>query len=84
MEIVLLRIIDVIFEAIPETEKLDVERGVYRTIESVYAYQNSALGILENIKQEQDMINFDITELQGKLANTENLDIVKDVLSKLG
>lgn len=77
-------ILDVIFNAIPEAERYDIERGVYRTIESVYAYQNSAMGILENIKMNQDMLQFDIEQLKEELANSENLGTVKEVLSKLG
>ena len=77
-------IIDVILNAIPEAERVDVERGVYRTIDSIYAYQNSVMGILENIKQDQDMLDFDINKLKEDLAASENLDVVKEVLSKLG
>lgn len=77
-------IIDIIFNAIPESERYDIERGIYKSIEAIYAYQNSAMGILDAIRQEHDALDFNIEDLQKKLANTENLDTVKEVLSKLG
>lgn len=62
----------------------EIKAGVYRSIEAVYSYQNSALGILDAIRQEHDALEFNIEDLQKKLANTENLDVVKEVLNKLG
>ena len=73
-----------VIEAIGKYEYDEIRTGVYRSIDAIYAYQNSVLGFLDNIKQEQDMLDFDIEELQKKLATSENLDVVKDVLSKLG
>ena len=77
-------VIDKVIEAIGQNEYDEIRSGVYRSIDSVYAYQNSALGILDNLRQEHDTLDFNIEELQQKLANTENLDVVKEVLSKLG
>ena len=45
---------------------------------------NEVMGILDAIRQEHDALDFNIEDLQKKLANTENLDTVKEVLSKLG
>lgn len=74
----------VIIDAIGTNEYDEVKYGVYRSIDAIYAYQNSVLGILDNVKNNQEALDFDIVELQQKLANSENLDTVKEVLSKLG
>ena len=74
----------IILDNIPCEEYCAISNGVHDSIKAVYKYQNSVLGILDNVRQEHDALDFDITELQQKLANTENLEIVKEVLSKLG
>ena len=76
-------IVDVVFNAIPEAERYDVERGVYRTIESVYAYQNSVLGILENVKQEHDETDMSLDKFQ-EFLNSEELGPLKEIINKLG
>ena len=76
-------IIDVIFNAIPELERLDVERGVYRTIDSVYAYQNSVLGILDNVKQSQVDTEGSLKDIQEFLQSDE-IKPLKEIVSKLG
>ena len=76
-------IIEVITEAIPELERLDVERGVYRTIDSVYAYQNSVMGILENVKQEHEETDMSFDKFQDFLKS-EDLGVLKEIIGKLG
>jgi hypothetical protein len=38
-----------IFSAIPEQEIMEIEDSIKKAIESIYAYQNSAMGILDTI-----------------------------------
>ncbi len=76
-------IVDVILNAIPEPERIDIERGVYRTIDSVYAYQNSVLGILDNVKQQQLNTEDSIENVQ-EFLQSEELKPLKEIISKLG
>lgn len=69
---------------IPEAEYNEILKGIKDTIESVYKYQNSILGILDTIKTDYSDLDLDITKLQEKLAKVENLELVKDVITKLG
>lgn len=55
-----------------------------KVIEEFYKYNNSALGILENIKKDYSNLNFDATEIHDKLADPENMALLRDVLTKLG
>ena len=50
----------------------------------VYEQTNSAFGILDSISTDYSNLNLDIEGLRDKLASAENLDIVKDVVTKLG
>lgn len=73
-----------VIKAIPEPEYDEVLTGIKQTIKSVYQYQNSVLGILETVSQDYSNVKFDINEIQKQLADTENLGLVKDIVSKLG
>ena len=42
------------------------------------------MGILENISADYSNLNLDATEIQNKLADPNNMALLKDVLAKLG
>ena len=44
----------------------------------------SVLGILEAVSKDYSNLDFDATQIQKKMADPENLKLVKDVLTKLG
>lgn len=54
------------------------------TIDEIYSYRNSVMGILENISADYSQLNLDATEIHDKLADPENMALLKDVLTKLG
>ena len=71
-------------------EKLPIELyesmldDTHDTIESYFKYQNSALGILEKASTDYSDLNFDATEIKDKIANPANLELLKEVINKLG
>ena len=77
-------IINQIVSAIPEDEYHFLIDGINDTIDAVYTYQNSVLGILDTVSQDYSNLNLDATEIQKKLADKDNLALVRDVLTKLG
>jgi hypothetical protein len=77
-------IIKTIINNIPETEYLEIVTGVRDSIEAVYKYQNSIFGILDNLKQDYSDMDLDVNEISSKLTNSEHLDLIKDILTKLG
>jgi len=77
-------IIDKIIAAIPEIEYEFLINGIDKTIDAVYDYRNSALGILEAIKTDYSNLDLEATEIQKKLSDPEALSTVKEVLDKLG
>ena len=70
--------------AIPEDEYAFLIDGINDSVEAVYKYQDSILGILEAISQDYSNLDFDATKIQQQLADPDNLSLLKDVLTKLG
>ena len=54
------------------------------TIAKMEKYQTSAYGILDSMKKDYDNLNLDFDALQSKLKNKEGLDLVDEVVKKLG
>ena len=73
-----------VIKAIPEPEYNEVLTGIKQTIKSVYKYQNSVLGILDTISQDYSNLNLDATEIQKKLADPNNMELLKGIMTKLG
>lgn len=73
-----------VVKEIPETEYNEVIKGIKDSIEAIYKYQNSALGILDSISQDYSNLNLDATEIQQKIGDPNNMILLKDVLTKLG
>ena len=73
-----------LISAIPEDEYAFLINGINESIEAVYKYQDSILGILEVISQDYSNLDFDATKIQQQLADPDNLSLLKDVLTKLG
>ena len=73
-----------VIKAIPEPEYDEILTGIKQTIKSVYKYQNSVLGILDTISQDYNNLNLDATEIQKKLADPENMALLKNIMTKLG
>ena len=73
-----------VIKAIPEPEYDEVLTGIKQTIKSVYKYQNSVLGILDSVSQDYSNLNLDATEIQKKLADPNNMELLKGIMTKLG
>ena len=77
-------LVNKVTDLIPEEELDEVINGVAQSVKAIYAYKNSALGILESISQDYNALNLDATEIQQKLADPDNMALLKQVLTKLG
>jgi hypothetical protein len=73
-----------IISQIPEDEYNFIIDGINKTVDAVYTYNNSILGILESISQDYSNLDFDVEKIQQAMSNPENLELLKDVLTKLG
>lgn len=77
-------LLNAIMAAIPAEERNDIGVGVYDSIESVYKYQNSALGILDGIKSGYNQTEFDVAKLQETVKDLADSPLVKDIMPLLG
>lgn len=69
---------------IPQVELDDLMRGIQDSVEAIYKYKNSVLGILESVSADYDHMNLDVNDLYNKMADPNNLSLLKDTLTKLG
>ena len=67
-----------------ENDWKEIQDGVWSTIKNIYDYRNSVMGILENITSDYSNLNLDATEIHQKLADPENMALLRQVLDKLG
>ena len=73
-----------VVNAIPEAEYNEVLCGVSDSIDAIYTYRNSVMGILEQVSQDYSALDLDATKIQEKLADPENMAFLKEVTTKLG
>lgn len=73
-----------VLDNIPAADYTFIYRSVTKTIKNIYQQKNSVLGILESISTDYSNLNLDASEIQSKLADPENLDLLRAVLTKLG
>ena len=73
-----------IVNCICEKDWEEIQDGVWSTIDNIYNYRNSVMGILDNVVNDYSNLNLDASEIQKKLADPDNMQLLKDVLSKLG
>ena len=77
-------IIAEVIAAIPENEYALLLGWIDETIEAFYTYRNSIMGIMEQISADYSNLSLDATEIQQKLADPQNLELLKNVMTKLG
>ena len=73
-----------VINAIPEAEYHEIICGVEDSINAIYTYRNSVMGILDTITNDYNGMNLDATNIYNKLADPNNMDLIKQVLTKLG
>lgn len=77
-------VVEAIVNMIPEAEYHEIICGVSDSINAIYTYRNSVLGILESISADYSQLSFDAEEIQKKLGDPNNMAFLKEVLTKLG
>lgn len=75
---------DKILELVPVEEYNFISQTTWQIIEGIYRYKNSAMGIMESIASDYSSLDFDASEIQKKIGDPENMELLKSILSKLG
>lgn len=78
------KLLNLIIGLVPESEFYYLTKVTHELATAIYTYRNSALGILDSIGRDYSNLNLDATEIQKKLADPENLTLLKNVIEKLG
>lgn len=73
-----------VIDLIPKEEYDELMSGIEDSINAIYSYQNSVLGILDSVKEDYSTLNFDATTIQEKLADPETVGLLRNILSQLG
>lgn len=76
-------IIDSIILAMPPSEYDNLIEDITSTIDAYYKYKNSALGILEAATTDYKNLDLEASNIQKKIADPDNLTLLKDVITKL-
>lgn len=77
-------LIEKIIEIIPDEEYSLIWNGVKKSVASFYDYKNSVLGILEQVSADYSALDYDATDIQKKLNDPQNMELLRGILSKLG
>lgn len=73
-----------IIDVIREKDWSEIKESVWDTIDNIYRYRNSAMGILEAVSTDYSNLSLDATAIKEELSNEDNLKLLRDVVSKLG
>lgn len=57
---------------------------VEEQIQAIYKYENSFIGQIKGVTDSFEQTGIDLNNIQNALQNPENLELVKDILTKLG
>ena len=76
-------ILETIIKTIPEREYATICCGVWNSIESIYKYQNSVLGLLDTIKTDYSNMKLDIDSLNEAITDPQMLEFVKGMLTNI-
>ncbi len=77
-------IIAEVIKNIPVEEYELLISWIDETIDAFYTYRNSVMGIMEQISTDYSNLSLDATAIQQKLADPQNLELLKDIMTKLG
>lgn len=66
-----------IIQVIDTSEWETIEKDVWNTIENIYNYRNSAMGVLEMISTDYSNLQLNAEDITDKLLNPENLSTLK-------
>jgi hypothetical protein len=67
-----------------EMEKFKLHSAVEACIRAIYEYEHSVMGIIEHFNSEYEDLDTNAENIYTKLADPNNLALLKDIMNKLG
>ena len=74
---------DKILEAIPSEEFNDLVNSTWDSVDAIYTYRNSIMGILDNVSADYDNVNVDVNKTIEQIKNLDH-SFLSEVMDKLG
>lgn len=74
---------DEILAAIPDEEFNDLLNSTLDSVDAIYTYRNSIMGILDNVSADYDNVNVDVNKAIEQINNLDH-SLLSDVMKKLG
>ena len=74
---------DEILTAIPDEEFNDLLNSTWDSIDAIYTYRNSFMGILDNVSADYDNVNVDVNKTIEQIKNLDH-SFLSEVMNKLG
>ena len=74
---------DKIKENIPDEELEYLDDGIWSTIKEIYRYRDSFMGIMEQTQASYKDLDQEVSDIENKMSNPDNLTLLKDVVTKL-
>ena len=74
---------DEILAAIPDEEFNDLLNSTLDSVDAIYTYRNSVMGILDNVSADYDNVNVDVNKAIEQINNLDH-SLLSDVMKKLG
>lgn len=78
------KIFDDIKNCLEKEEWNEIEQAIVNIIDNIYKYRNSIMGILDAVSQDYGDLNLNASTIQEKIADPNNLELLKNILTKLG
>ena len=76
---------DKVYEIIPEKELNYINTSIQATIQEIYRYRDSALGIMQSVAEDFKNTDLDARKIMNTLQeNPEGIELLKDVVTKVG
>lgn len=69
-----------VLREIAEHDWADIQDNIKTTIDNIYKYRNSVMGILEMVSSDYSNLNLDANALADKVLNPESLATLKELL----
>lgn len=73
-----------IYSALNPFEIQQIQSWISELITSIYQYKNSIVGIFDIIKEDYSGLELDAEKIQDLLGNKEDLQLLHDVMTKMG
>lgn len=77
-------LLDLFLENMKANEYDWITKTMMDTVDSIYKYQNSVLGLMEQLGKNYKELGNEALDIQKVLQDPNNLELLKDILTKLG